>query len=131
MPAWNKPNRSEPEREEASYHGQAIGQTLTSTRLELMAWIRVLALPFRSCYATDSAAMLGKAVRLIEAARNEECSEAQGSHRTKTRIKAKNPFKKPWGLQTDGDLWQQAWIAVVQRGAANQSLRKVKGACHQ
>ena len=127
MPAWNKPNQSEPEREEASYHGQAIGQTLTSTRLELMAWIRVLALPFRSCYATDSAAMLGKAVRLIAAARNEEFSEAHRSNRTKTKTKAKNPFKKPWGLQTDGDLWQQAWIPIVQRGAANQSLRKVKG----
>ena len=31
------------------------------------------------------------------------------------------------GLQTDGDLWQQAWLAVVQRGSGNQSLRKVKG----
>ena len=31
------------------------------------------------------------------------------------------------GLQTDGDLWQQAWYAVVQRGSSNQSLRKVKG----
>ena len=31
------------------------------------------------------------------------------------------------GLQVDGDLWEQAWIAVKKRGAGNQSLRKVKG----
>ena len=31
------------------------------------------------------------------------------------------------GLQVDGDLWEQAWIAVKRRGTGNQSLRKVKG----
>ena len=31
------------------------------------------------------------------------------------------------GLQVDGDLWEQAWIAVMKRGTGNQSLRKVKG----
>ena len=34
---------------------------------------------------------------------------------------------KPWGLQVDGDLWEQAWRAVLKRGSGNQSLRKVKG----
>ena len=31
------------------------------------------------------------------------------------------------GVQTDGDLWEQAWLAILKRGAANQTLRKVKG----
>ena len=31
------------------------------------------------------------------------------------------------GLQVDGDLWEQAWIAVKRRGVGNQTLRKVKG----
>ena len=31
------------------------------------------------------------------------------------------------GLQVDGDLWEQAWKAVLKRGAGNQTLRKVKG----
>ena len=31
------------------------------------------------------------------------------------------------GLQKDGDLWEQAWNAVLERGASNQNLRKVKG----
>ena len=34
---------------------------------------------------------------------------------------------KPWGLRVDGDLWEQARIAVKKRGTGNQSLRKVKG----
>jgi hypothetical protein len=39
----------------------------------------------------------------------------------------RNPFRKAWGLQTDGDLWEPVWIAVLKRGAKNQDLRKVKG----
>ena len=31
------------------------------------------------------------------------------------------------GLQKDGDLWEQAWKAVLKRGPGNQDLRKVKG----
>ena len=31
------------------------------------------------------------------------------------------------GLQVDGDLWEQAWIAVEKRGIGNQFLRKVIG----
>ena len=55
-------------REATTYHGAAFGQTGTSTRQELTAWIRVLAIPCRSMYATDSASMLNKALRLIQAA---------------------------------------------------------------
>ena len=39
----------------------------------------------------------------------------------------RNPFRKAWGLQTDGDLWEQAWLAVLKRGANNQDLRQIKG----
>ena len=109
-------------RNETSYRGLAIGQTLTSTRMELMAWIRVLAIPMRSCYATDSASMMNKAVRLIKAV-----EELEKQNSTGKSSKFKNPFKQAWGLQKNGDLWQQAWQAVVQRGSCNQTLRKVKG----
>ena len=40
---------------------------------------------------------------------------------------SRNPFRKAWGLQKEGGLWEQAWKAVLKRGAANQDLRKVKG----
>ena len=38
-----------------------------------------------------------------------------------------NPFGKAWGVQVDGDLWEQAWNAVLSRGIGNQYLTKVKG----
>ena len=66
--------------------------------------------------------MMGKALELIEAAKDYEDVKIQGKPYRK-----KNPFGKPWGLQTDGDLWEQAWIAVLKRGAQNQKMRKVKG----
>ena len=59
---------------------------------------------------------------MIEAAKVYEAHQASGKP-----YRRKNPFGKPWGLQTDGDLWEQAWIAVLKRGAQNQRLRKVKG----
>ena len=91
-------------RETTSYHGPAIGQTGTSTRQELTAWITVLTIPCRSCYATDSASVFNKALRLIKAAEEKIVEDSMGAS-----IKRGNPFKKPWGLQVDGDLWEQAW----------------------
>ena len=38
-----------------------------------------------------------------------------------------NPYKKPWSLQADGDLWQIAWGTVKKRGRCDQKVRKVKG----
>ena len=55
-------------KEATSYYGAALGQTGTSTRQELTAWLRVLAIPCRSLYATDSASMMSKALKLIAAA---------------------------------------------------------------
>ena len=43
------------------------------------------------------------------------------------RYKEGCPFKKPWGMQTDGDLWQVAWEAIIARGSGNQDIRWVKG----
>ena len=47
---------------------QELGQTRTPTGQELTAWLRVLAIPCRNIYATDSASMMSKALRLIKAA---------------------------------------------------------------
>ena len=82
----------------------------------------ILAERFRSDYATGSASMQGKALALMkEAARMKE-KEANGE-----KVNWEKPFKTPWGIQKDGDLWQQAWIAILQRGPENQPVRKVKG----
>lgn len=122
MPAWNKQNEDLLHRSETSYHGLAIGQTLTSTRMELMAWIGVLAIPMKSCYATDSLSMLNKANKLTKAVEDREKQESNGQS-----ISKNNHLKKHRGCNTNGDLWQQAWRAVVQRGSSSQSLRMVKG----
>ena len=86
----------------------------------------VLTKPFRSNYATDSASLVDKATQLLEAAKKVEDEEARGIH-----LKRDNPFKKQWGLQTDGDLWQQAWCAILVRGHQNQSIRWFKGHAEQ
>ena len=99
-----------------------IGQTGTSTRHELMAWIAVLAKPIRTMFATDSAAMLIKAKQLLNKAAQREEARSKGKP-----VKPGCPFKKPWRLQTDGDLWEVAWEAIQTRGIFNRYLRKVKG----
>ena len=73
-------------------------------------------------YATDSASMPNKALRLIQAAERNLREKANG-----TITKRGNPFGKAWCLQVDGDLWEVAWNAVLKRGIGNQYLRKVKG----
>ena len=87
-----------------------------------MAWIAALAKPIRTMFATDSAAMLCKAKQLLTKAVQREEALRKGKP-----IKAGCPFKKPWRLQTDGDLWEVAWEAIQTRGIRNQDLRKVKG----
>ena len=77
-PSWNRNVEVIEAREERSYSGGAIGQTGSSTRQELTAWILVLSLPMRSKYATDSASMVAKAKKLIEAAKAKEDLVAQG-----------------------------------------------------
>ena len=115
--------RVKPERREATYHGPACGQTGTSTRQELTAWIQVLTLPIRSRYATDSKSMMDKALKLIDAAKVHELQQIDSPYGNRPS----RPFKKTWKLQTDGDLWEQAWKAVLIRAAANLTVRKVKG----
>jgi len=66
--------------------------------------------------------MLSKANKLIAAAEREQKEKEEGKE-----IKRGNPFGKRWGLQVDGDLWEQAWKALKRRGSGSQKLRKVKG----
>lgn len=39
----------------------------------------------------------------------------------------RNPFKEPWGLQADGDLWEVVWHAILERGVHTQAVSKVRG----
>jgi hypothetical protein len=66
--------------------------------------------------------MLGKALHLLEKAKELERKEKEG-----IKVGKQNPYRKAWGLQKDGDLWEIAWAAILKRGAASQTIRKVKG----
>ena len=92
IPNWNKQGEAKQERSERNYYEPAIGQTASSTRQELMAWIRVLALPYRTMYATDSASMLAKAKKLIAAVRSfkNEMQKQQGRQVKESKFAA--PF---------------------------------------
>lgn len=121
IPRWVLPGEELEQRKEEDSSGPTIGQTGSSTKHELMAWI-VLTKPIRAGYATDIAAMLCKAEQLLSKARARQETIQAGR-----RVKKGCPFKKPWGLQTDGDLWEIAWETIWKRGGENQKLRKVKG----
>ena len=54
-------------------------------------------MPIKSRYATDSASMMDKAIKMMEAAGN---YEAQAIPR-----RFRNPFKKPWGLHTNMETY--------------------------
>ena len=90
--------------------------------MELSAWIVVLMQPLPVFFATDSASMKNKADNRMEAARQWEVPPSITSWPM-----PRDPFKKPWGLQVDGDLCRLAWEAVLSRGPDSQKLKKVKG----
>ena len=52
--------------------GGAVGQDGSSTKQEIAGWIAALTLPFKICYATDSAALIAKTNKLLQAGVNFE-----------------------------------------------------------
>ena len=72
VPQWNREGEEDPRGKEQRLCGPPLGQTGSSTRQEMLGWIMVLSMPIRSHYATDSAAMLGKAKQLMHFARKRE-----------------------------------------------------------
>ena len=97
------------------------GQRCSSTRVETAAAIRALVRRKVIHIGTDSAAMMGKAIKLQTAAATWMDSVARNWR------PSRNPFGKPWGLQTDGDLWKDMWEATLIRGPAAHCITKVKG----
>ena len=96
------------------------GQFGSSTRMEIAALLIALTRNVPVRMASDSLSMINKAELLIGAAAERE------EHAERRRWPLPRQLKKPWSLQTDGDLWGQVWEAVVARGAKSQALGKVK-----
>ena len=80
MPKWSK-------HEEINIKAEALGQTGSSTRQEICAWLISLTLPFKSEYATDSAALVCKATQMLEAAERIKQEESKGR-----KVRKNNPF---------------------------------------
>lgn len=101
--------------------GKMVGQRNSSTRMEIVASIIVLTRATPITIASDSKAMIDKAMRLKEAATklNDDPQAAWWPLR--------NPMGKPWGLQADGDLWKLMWEALLTRGPHAVTWVKVKG----
>jgi hypothetical protein len=97
------------------------GQRCNSTRVETAAAVIALMRRKSIRIGTDSAAMLSKAKALMETARRWS-DEAQHDWLPK-----RNPLRKPWGLQNDGDLWELFFGAVLARGPRAHAFEKVKG----
>ena len=97
------------------------GQRCSSTMIETAATVVALIRNKHVHIGTDSAAMMTKATKLQTAAIS-WVDSVLNNWRPK-----KNPFGRPWGLQTDGDLWQTLWEATLIRGPSAHCLTKVKG----
>ena len=85
--AWNCGEEKKTCREEQHIAAPVNGQTGSSTRMEVAAWIAMMTKPMRFTYATDSASMLGKAVAILKAAKEVEDKEERGESVNKLKLK--------------------------------------------
>ena len=87
------------------------GQMCSSTRAELAAACVALLANMPIHIASDSKSMVEKAGKIIQFAKLASYTmSAKGSI-------PRNIFGRPWGMQTDGDLWELVWEAVTLRRA--------------
>ena len=107
-------------------HGVALwskGPTdrCNSTRMELMAIAAGLTLPFRVHIKSDNMAVVNKTQHLVDTAcRWNQCTDTDF-------WPGAGPYKRPWELQKDGDLWRLVWNAILTRGADTVQTTWIKG----
>ena len=97
------------------------GQKGSSTRMELAALIVAMTRNTPLHMGIDSQSTIAKARRL------QAIATARCESRSASWWMWKNPYKRPWALQTDGDLWQQYWGGLMTRGPGTITYTKVKG----
>ena len=101
--------------------GPLAGFSTSSTRNELAAAIMGLMFPRPVHIGSDSESFVNKANFLLRAARNWLVTYGSANH------SVRNPMGKPWAMQTDGDLWQIFWGAVLTRGPGSCAFTWIKG----
>lgn len=99
------------------------GQIASSNKMELAAWVMAVVRNVPIYMATDSERMRQQAVKMMGAARTWTKDTRE------YRWLRGCPFKTHWGggLQADGDLWELAWQAVLERGPDAQIICIAKG----
>ena len=91
LPEWNKTGEKKHFRRERSIAEPGLGQTGSSTRQELAAFIIVMTLPYRINFASDSASMVGKANLMIKLAQRLQRDQAAGHKVNMERTRSNEP----------------------------------------
>ena len=107
--------------EGSSMWANMAGQHAHSTWTEIAAVLIAMLRPVPLHLGSDSQAMIDKANFLMDEAALWQLRMATN------HWNARNPCKKPWSLQRDGDLWEKIWEASLLRGPRMLKLTKVKG----
>ena len=101
--------------------GAMKGQRSSSTRMEIAGLVNAMTRAAPLHIALDSASAIAKAKRLQQEA-VVRCMPS-----TTQWWNLKNPYHRPWGLQSDGDLWKLYWHGLMERGPLSIVITKVKG----
>ena len=91
----------------------------SSARVELAALVIAATANMPVRVGIDNKSVVDKATTLINIARNVEALP-NGAY-------PRRPLKKPFVLQTDGDLWGHFWLQLQIRGPRSICVQKVKG----
>ena len=95
-----------------------VDQWHSSTRAELAGLVMAMQATVPIHVGIDNKAVVDKANMLITKAME---------LRANGKSMPKRILKKPWSLQTDGDLWEWFWNTLSARGADTVKVTKVKG----
>ena len=85
----------------------------------------------------DNFAVVGKGSQIIkyyddrERVRRKEERRESKLGGASSRLRRTTPFKQPWRLMNDGDLWEMFAKTVEERGPGSTRVSKVKGHANQ
>ena len=100
--------------------GKMHGQRCSSTRMEIAGLINSMTRAIPLHIGIDSASTIAKATKLQEEAKR-RCQSDMVNWWLR-----RNPYRRPWGLQADGDLWRLYWQGLMERGPQSILICKVK-----
>ena len=94
------------------------GKWHSSGRAELAALVMAAHARIPIHIGLDNRGVVNKANFILQMA---------GRHGNGSGEQLSRPYKMPWGLQVDGELWKTLWDLVWERGPKTTRVSKVKG----